>query len=180
MIVLSGPSASGKTEVAKLLAKKYGITRVITTTTRPTRINEIDGVDYFFVSKEKFLEMIKNDEFVEHTIYNDNYYGSTKAQVRDDKCIAIDPTGLKSYIALHNPTIVTFYLQVDEETRYQRMIDRGDSEANARARIIEDKEKFKAANVPNVDHLADTKNYNVEEVTDYIYRKYKEILASRN
>ena len=74
MIVLSGASASGKTEVAKILAAKYGLIKVITTTTRPMRVGEVDGKDYFFISKEKFEELIRNDEFVEFTIYNGNYY----------------------------------------------------------------------------------------------------------
>ena len=51
MIVLAGASASGKTEVAKLLAKKYGIVKIITTTTREKRVGEVDKRDYFFVSK---------------------------------------------------------------------------------------------------------------------------------
>ena len=73
MIVLAGASASGKTEVAKELAKRYGITKVITTTTRNIRVGEVDGRDYFFVSKERFEEMINEGRFVEHTLYNENY-----------------------------------------------------------------------------------------------------------
>ena len=68
MIVLAGASASGKTEVAKELAKRYGITKVITTTTRNIRVGEVDGRDYFFVSKERFEEMINEGRFVEHTL----------------------------------------------------------------------------------------------------------------
>ena len=64
MIVLSGASASGKTEVAKMLSSKYGIVKVITTTTRDLRVGEVNGRDYFFVSKERFKEMIKEDCFV--------------------------------------------------------------------------------------------------------------------
>ena len=89
MIVLSGASASGKTEVAKMLASKYGITKVITTTTRPMRVGEVDGRDYFFVTKEQFEQMIRNDEFVEFTIYNGNYYGSTKAQIGENKVVTV-------------------------------------------------------------------------------------------
>ena len=73
MIVLAGASASGKTEVAKMLAAKYGIVKAITTTTRDMRVGEANGRDYFFVSKERFLEMIKEGRFVEHTTYNDNH-----------------------------------------------------------------------------------------------------------
>ena len=65
MIVLIGASASGKTEAAKMLMAKYGIQKAITTTTRPMRVHEVDGRDYFFVSKEKFDQLIKEDKFVE-------------------------------------------------------------------------------------------------------------------
>ena len=68
MIVLSGASASGKTEAAKMLTQKYGIVKAITTTTRRMRCNEVNGRDYFFVSKEQFEQMIKDDKFVEHTL----------------------------------------------------------------------------------------------------------------
>ena len=54
MIVLTGASASGKTEVAKLLFIKYDIKKVITHTTRPIRLGEKRGVDYHFVDVEKF------------------------------------------------------------------------------------------------------------------------------
>ena len=72
MIVLAGPSASGKTEVAKYLASHFNLTKIITTTTRPMRKGEVDGRDYFFVTIEKFNEMVENDEFVEYTVYNGN------------------------------------------------------------------------------------------------------------
>ena len=101
MIVLAGASASGKTEVAKLLAKKYGITKIVTTTTRPKRKGEVDGVDYFFVTPERFEEMIREGRFVEYTIYNGQMYGSTKDQIAKDKCVVIDPAGLRAYTSLN-------------------------------------------------------------------------------
>ena len=102
MIVLSGASASGKTEAAKMLMGKYGIQKAITTTTRPMRINEVNGRDYFFVSKEEFEQLIKEDKFVEHTIYNGNYYGSSKDQIANDRVVVIDLEGLKSYSRLND------------------------------------------------------------------------------
>ena len=54
MILLAGPSASGKTEIAKILMKDFGIRKVVTHTTRPPRIGEKDGVDYHFVTREEF------------------------------------------------------------------------------------------------------------------------------
>ena len=65
MLVLVGPSASGKTESAKIMMNKYPISRVVTCTTRPQRINEIDEFDYHFLSCEEFLlkKNIKDPQF---------------------------------------------------------------------------------------------------------------------
>ena len=83
MLILVGPSASGKTEIAKLLDIKYHLTKVITHTTREKRINEKDDVDYHFVSKDDFLIMKINNEFVETTTYNNNYYGTSKKEIAE-------------------------------------------------------------------------------------------------
>lgn len=176
MIVLAGASASGKTEVAKMLAAKYGIVKVITTTTRAIRCNEVNGRDYFFVTKEKFLEMLKNNMFVEYTTYNDNLYGSTKDQIASNKCIVIDPVGLKAYIDLNDKSIITFFLDSKEETRYRRMLDRGDKIENALSRIANDKEVFKDELLPKVDYHIDSENYTIEEVCDMVYDIYKKHL----
>ena len=179
MIVLAGASASGKTEVAKMLSSKYGIVKVITTTTRDLRVGEINGKDYFFVSKEKFQQMIKDDRFVEFTTYNDNLYGSTKDQIAPNKCIVVDPAGLKAYIALHNPDIITFFLDSNESTREIRMKQRGDEEEKIKCRLAHDREAFKPKNIPPVDYHIDSENNNVEQVADEVYRIYQEFLASK-
>lgn len=179
MIVLAGASASGKTEVAKELAKKYGITKVITTTTRKMRNGEVNGRDYFFVTKEEFERMLQDGRFVEHTFYNDNLYGSTKDQIAPNKCVVIDPAGLRAYIALNDPTIITFFLDTDEDVRYQRMLSRGDKEEDAKNRIAHDRVAFKKENVADVDHHVDSQHFSIEGVTDYIYTKYKETLEQR-
>lgn len=172
MIVLAGASASGKTEVAKLLAKKYGIVKIITTTTRDMRVGEVDKRDYFFISKEEFERKIQAGDFVEYTFYNGNLYGSTKDQIADNKCVVIDPAGLRSYIALNNPTIMTFFLEADEETRRKRMLERGDGEEKVASRIAHDRELFKKENIVKVDYIIDSNTHNIEEVTDLIYNYY--------
>lgn len=179
MIVLSGPSASGKTEVAKRLMQEHGIKRVITATTRPMRKGEVDGVDYYFVTPERFKSMIEEGLFVEYTNYNGNFYGSLKSEIADNKVIAIEPNGMRAYISLKDPHIVVFYLDVCEKVRRERMLQRGDSPENVEQRIKEDKIRFGKDNVPEVDVLVDSQNYNQEEVTDYIYRKYQKILNER-
>ena len=172
MIVLSGASASGKTEAAKMLTQKYGIVKAITTTTRRMRCNEVNGRDYFFVSKDRFEEMIREDLFVEHTLYNGNYYGSTKDQIADNKSVVIDLEGLKSYSALNDKRIVTFYLSTSEDVRYRRMLERGDKEEDAKRRLENDRKIFAAQNIPNVNYRIDSENKTIEQVADEVYRLY--------
>lgn len=82
VIVISAPSGTGKTTICrKLLKINKNLTFSVSYTTRPKRRNEIDGRDYFFVSKEKFLKMIKNNEFLEWAKVYKNYYGTSKKQV---------------------------------------------------------------------------------------------------
>ena len=150
MIVLCGASASGKTELAKFLNKKYGITKVITTTTRKPRKGEVDGKDYFFVTKQKFEQLINEDKLVEYTTYNGNYYGSQKDQIDLDKCIVVDPNGLQKYSDIKRKKIVTFFLKVSDATRYERMLLRGDGKENAIARIKSDKIAFAKEKLPKV------------------------------
>ena len=172
MIVLSGASASGKTEAAKMLTQKYGIVKAITTTTRPIRCREVSGRDYFFVTKERFNEMIKEGLFVEYTCYNGNYYGSTKDQIADNKSVVIDLEGLRSYSALNDKRIVTFYLSTSEDIRYKRMIERGDKLEDIEKRIKNDREIFVDENIPKVDFRIDSENKDIEEVADEVYRLY--------
>lgn len=179
MIVLAGASASGKTEVAKMLALKYGIIKAITTTTRDMRVGEVNGKDYFFVSKERFKEMIDEGLFVEYTIYNDNFYGSTKSQIAENKCVVVDPAGLKAYIALNDPNILTFFLDSKEETRRKRMEFRGDGEEKITKRLLHDKEAFKPENIPCVNYHIDSETTTVEEVADRIYQIYQQFLSSK-
>ena len=177
MIVLSGASASGKTEAAKMLMAKYGIQKAITTTTRPMRVHEVDGRDYFFVSQEKFNQLIKEDKFVEYTNYNGNYYGSTKDQIANDRVVVIDLEGLKSYSRLNDKRIVTFYLSTCEEIRYKRMLERGDKEEDAKRSIENDRRVFDHNKIPNVDYKIDSENRSIEEVADLVYQLYTKHLG---
>ncbi|MFA5421819.1 MAG: AAA family ATPase [Bacilli bacterium] len=180
MIILVGASASGKTEIAKILARKYGIVKAITHTTRPMREGERDGIDYFFVTKQQFLDLSKRDTFVETTLYNDNYYGCSKSQIHDDKAVIIDPNGLKAFLALKNPRVISFYIEADEETRYGRMISRGDSVENALKRIENDKKDFVSENIGFTHFIILNQENTLEEAADIVYRKYLGYLHNLN
>ena len=97
MIVITGPSASGKTATCLYLQEHFGIRKVVTHTTRAMRVGEKNDVDYHFVTKEEFMRMKENDEFVETVFYNGNYYGTSRKEVRIDKCMAVELEGAKTY-----------------------------------------------------------------------------------
>ena len=79
MIILSSPSGVGKTTLTKKIQQKNQSFKIsVSHTTRAPRSNEIDGVDYYFVSEDKFKELIKNNEFYEHAKIFGNYYGTLK------------------------------------------------------------------------------------------------------
>jgi guanylate kinase len=82
IVILSGPSGAGKTTIAnKLLSSNSSFKRIVTCTTREIRDGEKDGVDYKFFTKEKFEDLLKKDEFIEHALVYGNYYGSLKKDV---------------------------------------------------------------------------------------------------
>lgn len=83
MFVLSSPSGAGKTTISRfLLEKDHNLEMSVSVTTRPKRPNEKDGVDYYFVSEEKFSQMITNHEFLEHAKVFGNFYGTPEEKVR--------------------------------------------------------------------------------------------------
>lgn len=76
IVTITGPSSSGKTVLSRELAKN-GFEPLISTTTRPTRKGEQDGQDYYFITPERFLEKLANNELIENVEYDGNYYGVT-------------------------------------------------------------------------------------------------------
>ena len=82
MIVLSSPSGAGKTTLTRrLLADNPDMAMSVSATTRKPRPGEVDGKDYFFIDKDRFSNMIGDEEFLEHARVFDNYYGTPSAPV---------------------------------------------------------------------------------------------------
>ena len=84
MVILSSPSGAGKTTITKKIQQKYQNFKIsVSHTTRKPRTNEVDGVDYFFVSKDEFKELIEKKEFYEYAKIFENYYGTSKKSVKN-------------------------------------------------------------------------------------------------
>ena len=82
MIVLSSPSGAGKTTLTrKLLKENPDMAMSVSATTRSPRNGEEDGTDYYFISKNKFVEMVDEEAFLEHAKVFDNFYGTPRAPV---------------------------------------------------------------------------------------------------
>ncbi|CAG8733952.1 26281_t:CDS:2, partial [Racocetra persica] len=75
LIIIAGGSGTGKTTVENLLAQDPNIVKLVSTTTRPPRTGEKEGQDYYFISKETFQTELEKGRFLEHVIYDGNYYG---------------------------------------------------------------------------------------------------------
>ncbi len=105
--VISAPSGAGKTTLVEaLMAQDVNVTRAVTHTTRGAREGEENGVDYHFVTKDQFREMIQNQAFLEHAEVFDNLYGTSLAEVRKhtetgkDVVLVIDWQGANSVKAI--------------------------------------------------------------------------------
>src|SRR3569832_2784359 len=80
LTTLTGPSCAGKSTLEKMMAER-GCMKAVSTTTRSPRAGEVDGVDYYFVSKEKFLTMATLDMFIEMVKFGEHHYGVTVAEL---------------------------------------------------------------------------------------------------
>jgi len=116
MVVLSSPSGVGKTTITKKIQQKYQSFKLsVSHTTRPTRSNEIDGVDYHFVSDKLFKELIAENQFYEYARIFDNYYGTLKKDVDEtiltnDIVFDIDWQGTKQLSKFKNLDLIKIYL----------------------------------------------------------------------
>lgn len=81
LIIISGPSGSGKGTVVRHLDPAKGYALSISYTTREIRPNEVNGFDYFFCTKEEFFEKRDQHELLEHYVYGDHYYGTPRSYV---------------------------------------------------------------------------------------------------
>ena len=164
LIIISGTTCAGKgTVIKKLLANHNDIVLSTSYTSRPKRESEIDGVDYYFVSKEEFERKIANGDFLEYAqVQYGSYYGTPKKEVLElldsgkDVILEIDVQGAKQIKELYPETILIFIMAPSMREVKRRIMMRGDENID---QIIS---RFKVA----YNEINQINNYNYVVVND--------------
>jgi guanylate kinase len=174
LIVISGPSGAGKDTVMQRM-KERGLPFhfVVTATTRPKRLNEIHGKDYWFVSKEQFARMIDEDELIEHAIVYGDYKGIPKQQVREalasgmDVVMRLDVQGAETVRRLAHEALLIFITTASEEELVHRLETRKTETADSLAlRIATARKELKR--VEAFDYVIVNHEFHLDETVDTI------------
>ncbi len=134
LFVISGASGVGKSTVlAKVMETRANLKFSVSATTRPPRKGEIEAVSYYFVSKEQFEEMIRQDAFLEYDDHMENYYGTPKDQLEEklltgDVILDIDPNGAFNVRKSRPDAVLIFIAPPSMEELERRLRSRGDTQ----------------------------------------------------
>ena len=176
LIIISSPSGAGKTSVCKkIINYDHRIKLSVSHTTRAPRDNEINGIDYFFISSDKFDSKISNKSFLEFANVFGNYYGTSKKNVEEklledfDVLFDIDWQGAAQILNTNLAKIVTIFLvapskEVVLARLKKRSKETGDDYDSIKKRMLEYENEMKHAN--DYDYVVI--NDNIEECTKKI------------
>ena len=165
MLVLSSPSGAGKTTLSKKIQQSDSTFRIsVSHTTRKARPNEVDGVDYHFVTEEEFKILLKKDAFYEHSVIFGNYYGTSKTSVDDiikknfNVLFDIDWKGAKQLSAFKELNLLKiFILPPSKEELEKRLVARNqDGKESIKKRVLAYSQDIKHAN--EYDHVITNDN----------------------
>ena len=133
LIVISGASGVGKgTVLGKMMEKRKDLSFSVSATTRDPRPNEQEGVHYYFMTKERFEEMISRGEFLEYDAHNKNYYGTPRQQAEEKMekghvLLDIEPKGARQVKAAAAEAVLIFIMPPSVEELERRLRGRGDT-----------------------------------------------------
>jgi guanylate kinase len=177
MVVLSSPSGAGKTTITKKIQQKYQSFKIsVSHTTRKPRPNEVEGVDYYFVSHEKFKKFINEGKFYEYAKIFDNYYGTLKESVdqmikTNDIIFDIDWQGTQQLSKFKNLKLIKIYLiPPNKHELKQRLIKRNQDSPQ------EVERRFKAYD-KDIQHWKDYDYIIINENLENCYKQIENIIS---
>jgi len=180
LIVISGPSGSGKTSVIKVLCESDPrLALSISATTRSPRQNEIDGVNYHFLSVSEFEDLIQQDGFLEWAKYGEHYYGTLKSEVESpmaegkDLILEIDVQGAMQLKELDFRSIFIFILPPSSAILEKRLCGRkteSDQELQQRLQAA----RSEVASIKNYDYCV----INPDDDIDQAVKQIRHIISA--
>jgi guanylate kinase len=174
LVVISGPSGVGKDSVVNRM-KERGLPFhfVVTATTRPPRPEERDGVDYIFVSREEFAQLIEKEELLENAVVYGDYKGIPKEQVRKalasgmDVVMRVDVQGAATIRKISPEAVLIFLTTSNEEELVERLKSRKtESVEDLKLRIATARQEFKR--IQEFDYVVLNRDNKLDETVDVI------------
>ena len=178
MVILSSPSGVGKTTLTKKIQQKYPTFKIsVSHTTRPPRSNEVDGVDYHFVSIENFQELIRQKKFYEHAEIFENYYGTLKDYVdqtiiNNDIIFDIDWQGTKQLSKFKNLKLIKIFLITDSKKELKNRLIKRDQNSDE-----EIKKRFSAFD-EDIKHWNDYDFIIINKNLDACFKQIEKIIEN--
>lgn len=180
LIVISGPSGTGKSTIVNtVLDTCNDLSFSVSATTRQQREGETEGVDYFFVTKERFQQMIDNNELLEHAEYVGNYYGTPRKAVLDkiengsSILLDIEVQGAEQVKDQFPEAVTMFVIPPSWEELERRLVNRGtDSMEKIQARLKQAKSEIEK--IENYDYII------VNDVLETAISEVISIIATQN
>lgn len=174
MVVISAASGTGKTTIIDHITKSNdNIVQSISHTTRQKRLGEKDGIDYFFITKDKFDKMVQNNEFLEHAKVFDNYYGTSKFVIDDNinngktVILDIDWQGMREMKKIYKEKMTSIFILPPSILELEKRL---------RSRNTDKTETIKSRMAAAKDEISHANEFDYNIVNDRLDIAIKEVL----
>ena len=171
ILIITGPSGVGKNTIIDALSKKLDFNFSVSHTTRPKRVSEVNGKDYYFITSEEFQNMINNNELVEFEEYGGFAYGTSRKELNQDGLVILDlEVNGATKLLNNNNDFIGLFIDIDDKELINRLKNRGHNSEfiNKRMELASKQRKYKDMyhyKIENVDI-----NTSVNEIIDIIYK----------